>query len=220
MTGIFSITSDHINRISDEDCVELFGELLHADARRLKIPIPKISFTWETRADAGVDATVEGGISEEGDIIIDSETFYQIKSGLTFKPQEPAVINGLERIVFERELFTRGGVLLRSLAEAENEDFSNNATGLFAGLFSLGHGYVSLTKASPTTRIRLLKETLCSENESRRNLGLKACESALQSMHFIRPSGLSGDELRLDQKGWAPKTYGEWGGMHIKKLST
>jgi len=137
------------------------------------------------------------------------------------------IIYGLEKIIFEPELFTRGGTLLRSLAEAENEYFSNNATRLFTGLFSLGHGYVSLTKASPTTRIPLLKETLCSENESRRNLGLKACESALQSMHFTRPSVLSGDELRLDQKGWTPKTYREWGdaykeiiNMMIEKIKT
>ena len=137
------------------------------------------------------------------------------------------IIYGLEKIVFEPDLFTRGGTLLRSLAEAENADFSNNATRLFAGLFSLGHDYVSLTKASPTTRIQLLKETLCSENESRRNLGLKACESALQTMHFTRPLGLSGDELRLDQKGWTPKTYGEWGDaykeiidMMIEKIKT
>ena len=120
------------------------------------------------------------------------------------------VIYGLERIVFEPELFTRGGTLLRSLAENENEGWSNNATGLFAGLFSLGPGYVSLTKTPPMMRIPLLKETLCSENENRRNLGLIACESALESMHFIRPSGLAGDELRIEQKGWEPKTYQDW----------
>jgi len=92
MAGIFSITGDNINRLSDEECVELFGELLHADARQLKIPISKVSFTWETRADAGIDASVEDGISEEGNLIVDSETFYQIKSGTSFKPQQPGVI--------------------------------------------------------------------------------------------------------------------------------
>lgn len=127
-----------------------------------------------------------------------------------FKTGRREVIYGLERIIFEPELFTRGGVLLRNLAEAENEEWSNNATGLFTGLFSLGTGYVSLTKAAPTMRISLLKETLCSENEIRRNLGLKACETALQAMHFSRVSGLSGDELRIDQKGWEPKNYKEW----------
>jgi len=144
-----------------------------------------------------------------------------------FKTGRREIIYGLERIIFEPELFTRGGVLLRNLAEAENEQWSNNATGLFTGLFSLGPGYVSLTKASPTTRIPLLKETLCSESESRRELGLKACESALQAMHFTRASGLSGDELRIDQKGWIPKSYKEWGDAYkeiidlmIEKIKT
>ena len=138
-----------------------------------------------------------------------------------------SVLNGLERIVFESEFFTRGGSLLRSLAENENEDWSNNATGLFTGLFSLGQGYTSLTKTSPRMRIPLLKDTLCSENENRRNLGLKACERALKTAYFFRPSGLDSDELRLEQKGWEPKTYGDWADSYksiielmIEKLKT
>ena len=92
MSGIFSITEAHINRLSNEDCVELFGELLHANARQLKIPVSKITFTWKTRADGGIDASVEDGLVEEGDLIIDTETFYQIKSGVTFSPWQLAVI--------------------------------------------------------------------------------------------------------------------------------
>ncbi|MCE9651695.1 MAG: ATP-binding protein [Nitrosarchaeum sp.] len=120
------------------------------------------------------------------------------------------VLNGLERIVFEPDLFYRGGKLLRSLAEFENEEWSNNATGLFANLFSLGPGYVSITKTPPEKRIPLLKETLCENNTQIRKLGLMACESALQAVHFSRVSGLSGNELIIDQKGWEPKTYQEW----------
>ena len=121
-----------------------------------------------------------------------------------------SVLDGLERIVFESELFTRGGSLLRSLAENENEDWSNNATGLFTGMFALGPGYVSLTKTPPQKRIPLLKDTLYSENKIRRDLGLKACESALQAVDFLHPFVSDSDELRLEQKGWEPKTYGEW----------
>ena len=121
-----------------------------------------------------------------------------------------SIIYGLERIIFEPELFTKGGILLRSLAENENEYWSNNATGIFCGMFSLGPGYVSMTKTPPTMRIPLLKETLCAQSEIRRSLGLKACSSALESMHFSRASGLSSDELRVDQKGWEPKTRKEW----------
>ncbi len=121
-----------------------------------------------------------------------------------------SVIYGLERIVFEPELFTRGGTLLRSLAENENEEWSNNATGLFASLFSLGIGYASLTKTPPKMRLALLKETLCSDNENRRNLGLKACEFALKTEDFLYPSELPADELRVEQKGWEPKINQDW----------
>ncbi|MGY5149069.1 MAG: hypothetical protein ACW9W3_03315 [Candidatus Nitrosopumilus sp. bin_68KS] len=121
-----------------------------------------------------------------------------------------SVLYGLERIVFEPDLFERGGKILRTLAECENEEWSNNATGLFVNLFSLGPGYVSITKTPPKQRIPLLKDTLCEENEQLRKLGFMACDSALEAVHFSRISGLSGNELIVDQKGWEPKTYEEW----------
>lgn len=215
-----------------------FEELVTNLPRQLKIWFFEM---FEYAANSDVTRSIVIGLFSPGGELSDSKSiktglgakFFQILTSIDPKyatdylektmgtwPQEELkkftngrreIIYGLERIVFEPDLFTRGGTLLRNLAEAENEEWSNNATGLFTGLFSLGPGYVSLTKASPTTRIPLLKETLCSENEPRRNLGFKACESALQAMHFTRASGLSGNELRIDQKGWEPKTYKEWG---------
>ena len=130
-----------------------------------------------------------------------------------FSAGRRSVLRGLERIVFEEELFARGGALLRSLAENENEPWSNNATGLFAGLFSLGPGRASATKTPPPARIQLLRETLCSENAGRRCLGLKACASALETAHASHPPG-SPDGLRPGRGGWEPKTRGEWAGAY------
>ena len=127
-----------------------------------------------------------------------------------FRSGRRNTIYGLERIIFEPDLFVRGGKLLRNLAESENEEWSNNATGLFTGLFSLGPGYVSITKTPPHQRIPLLKETLCSQVEERRQLGLRACDAALEAVHFTRSSGLSSDEIRIEQKGWEPTTRKEW----------
>ena len=59
------------------------------------------------------------------------------------------VVYGLERIMFEPDLFVRGGRLLLRLAEAENEVWSNNATATFCGMFSLGAGRMSNTRAAP-----------------------------------------------------------------------
>ena len=118
------------------------------------------------------------------------------------------VLDGLGRIVFEPDLFLRGGRILRDLAKCENADWLNNATGLFAGLFSLGIGYASVTKTPPEERILLLKETLCDASEEVRELGFKACESALH-VTGVTVSG-SGDELWVNRKGWEPKTNNEW----------
>jgi len=126
------------------------------------------------------------------------------------------IIRGLERIIFEPDLFNRGGRILRSLAENENEQWSNNATGIFVGMFSLGPGYVSLTKTPPSKRIPLLKETLCTTDNTIRQLGLKACDCALEAVHFIRSSGLPSDELRIEQKGWEPKTRKEWKEAYVE----
>lgn len=86
MNSIFSISNEDINRLSTEDCVKLFGDLLHADAKKIRLPISKVSFTSKTVPDGGIDASVEDGIQRQGDLVIDSESFYQIKSGTTFAP--------------------------------------------------------------------------------------------------------------------------------------
>lgn len=126
------------------------------------------------------------------------------------------VIYGLERIVLEADLFTRGGTLLRNLAEFENEGWSNSSTEVFTVLFYLGTGYLSSTRASPSTRIPLLKETLCSDNQLKRNLGLQACKIALQTKNFIKISGIQENELTADCKGWEPKTSLELGKAYLE----
>ena len=113
------------------------------------------------------------------------------------------VIYGLERIMFEPGLFVKGGRLLRCLAEAENEEWANNATGTFCDMFSLSTGYLSNTRAAPHDRLPLLRETLCDRNENRRSLGLKACKSAL-TVKQASLSSLAHDDFELDVKGWEP----------------
>ncbi len=122
------------------------------------------------------------------------------------------VLDGLGRIVFEPDLFLRGGRILRDLAKCENEDGLNNATGLFTGLFSLGTKYASITQTSPQKRIPLLKETLCDASEKVRDLGFQACESALQTTGAT--VSRRGDELWVDRRGWEPKTNDDWTKAH------
>jgi len=121
-----------------------------------------------------------------------------------------AVVQSLERIAMWRDLFPDAARLLLALAEAENENFANNATGVFVGLFSPGPGKVAPTEAPLKERFPILKEALESESKDRRILGLKAAEKALEIMHFVRSGGAEYQGLRNVPKLWEPKSKEEW----------
>ena len=120
MNGIFSVSEEDVNRLSPEDCVRLFGELLHSDARRMRLSISKVHFTSKTIADGGIDASVEDGIQEQGDLIIDSESFYQIKSGTTFAPWKVSQTR--------RELLNCKDALRENLGSEVRRCFERNGT--------------------------------------------------------------------------------------------
>ncbi len=119
------------------------------------------------------------------------------------------VISALEKIAMKRDLFVDAARLLLALGEAENEGWSNNASGVFAGLFSPGRGKVAPTEASPAERLPVLKEAFESGSKERRLLALKACNAGLEFDHFSRMSGAEYRGLRNDIDFWEPKTYGE-----------
>ena len=120
------------------------------------------------------------------------------------------VVKALEKIAVWGDLFIDAARLLLALGEAENEHWANNASGMFAGLFSLGPGEVAPTEESPTKRLHILKETFESDSKERRALALKACDIALESERFL--SGISAEYqgLREGPKLWNPKTPEEW----------
>lgn len=119
------------------------------------------------------------------------------------------VIWALERMAIWRELFGDAARLLLRLAEAENETWGNNATGVFTGLFSPGPGQVAPTEASLEERFPVLKESLESESKDQRLVALKACDAALESQHFSRASGAEHQGLRREPILWRPQTWGE-----------
>ena len=120
------------------------------------------------------------------------------------------VVSALEKIAMQRDLFTNAARLLLALGEAENERWANNASGVFAGLFSLGPGSVAPTEAHPMERLPVLKEAFESGSKERRVLALKACGVALDSESFSRGIGAEYQGLRRAPKLWDPETYGEW----------
>lgn len=131
------------------------------------------------------------------------------ESLLDFTEGRRNVVLALEKIAMHRDLFVDAAKLLLALGEAENEGYSNNASGIFAELFSPGPGRVAPTEAPPIERLPVLKEAFESGSKERRKLALNACNKGLQSDHFTRISGAGNQGLRSIPKLWEPKTYGE-----------
>ena len=128
---------------------------------------------------------------------------------LEFKEGRRNVILALEKMAVRRRLFTDAANLLLALGEAENEGFSNNASGVFTRLFSPARGKLAPTEESPLGRLPILKKAFASGSKQRRVLALKACDAALTPRsslitHFAKFQG-----LREEPKRWMPKTYGE-----------
>ncbi|MFO0129253.1 MAG: hypothetical protein ACK54J_19030 [Pseudanabaena sp.] len=119
------------------------------------------------------------------------------------------IIGALQGIAVWQDLFDGAAKILLQLAEAENEGWSNNATGVFCDLFAFGYGAVATTEASPKQRLLVLKEVLNSEIPERRSIAIKACSVALRSDQWFIRSGVEHQGLRQEPKLWSPQTYGE-----------
>lgn len=128
---------------------------------------------------------------------------------LQFTTGRRNIIRALERIAVWDDCFIDAARLLLNLAEAENETYANNASGVFTGLFSLGYGRVAPTEATPCNRFPLLEEAFESGSKEKRLLVLKACDKALEISHVARVIGAEFQGLKKEPKLWKPETYGE-----------
>lgn len=112
----------------------------------------------------------------------------------------------LEKLCFWGDTFNRASKLLLAFAVAENETWSNNATGLFLQLFSV---FLSGTQASPMSRIVIIDEALESPEFEYKELGLKALGSILETRGFSRTMGVETQGSRAPQKEWRPREWSE-----------
>ena len=134
------------------------------------------------------------------------------KTLLNFIGGRRNVIWALEKIAMWEDLFADAARLLLALGEAENEDWSNNASGVFTGLFSPAYSRGAPTEVAPADRFPILKEAFESGSRARRLLALEACKIGLQPMRMWRRAvGAEYQGLRPEPKQWEPETkkYGE-----------
>lgn len=127
---------------------------------------------------------------------------------LKFTTGRREVVRALERMTIFREYFERAAALLLLLAEAENEVYANNATGVFCNLFVPGSGRAAHTEVPPRDRIPALDLAVMSDSVHRRNVGIKACSRALQKTHIsFMTSNL--DVFDKHPKLWTKESDGE-----------
>lgn len=132
------------------------------------------------------------------------------------KESRRTIVWALEKIVVWKELFADASKLLLLLAEAENETYANNASGIFTDLFSPGPGRVAPTEASPEERFIILQEALNSTSREKRKLALDACNKALETNYFHRMIGVEYQGLRKEAKLWSPVSHQETVDAYIR----
>ena len=146
--NIFTIKAEDLNRLGPEEAVFAFGELLWSEARRLSIPLNKISISRRVSVpDGGVDASVRDVQTDEG-IIKSGYTTYQIKSGENFDPWTTSDIN--------KEFFGTAQPSNENLAPSIKSCLEKNGTYILA-CFKKDINAEQLNKANACISAALLK---------------------------------------------------------------
>ncbi len=122
----------------------------------------------------------------------------------------------LEKLVFRRQTFDSAARQLLKLAAAENEDWANNASGQFTGLFQL---YLSGTEAIPEEKLLVLDDGLADEDDRVRKICVDALDSMLESGHFSRSGGSEHIGAGEALEDWWPRTNEEIIDYYLAALS-
>jgi len=118
------------------------------------------------------------------------------------------VVHGLERLAIPALNFIDVAECLLLLAETENETWSNNATGVFVSLFTLGYGKLAASQLSPSAKLPYLRDLLLSDKSIRRKLALRALEESLNP--FITRIDIGNEAgIRSLPERWMPQNYEE-----------
>ncbi|MBN2570350.1 MAG: hypothetical protein JXB42_13060 [Deltaproteobacteria bacterium] len=112
----------------------------------------------------------------------------------------------LEKLCFHAACFEEAANSLLLLASSENENWSNNATGIFKQLFCT---FLSGTEASPSMRLNLVDRALKSDRDSIRKLAVEALEQAITTDSGTRMIGAEYQGSGEPLEEWRPKVWGE-----------
>jgi hypothetical protein len=134
---------------------------------------------------------------------------WSIERRLGFTTGRRDMINSLEKIAVWSRLFGGAAHMLLLLAEAENESWANNATGIYSGLFCPAPGTVAPTEASPEQRFPALRKALLEGTHKQQSIAIQATRSALSTGPFTRILGSENQGLRPSAQLWSPESQEE-----------
>lgn len=112
----------------------------------------------------------------------------------------------LEKLVFHKSVFEDASWCLLLLASAENESWSNNATGQFEQLFGV---WLSGTEADFQSRLRILKRALESNDEKIESVIVQALGHAISTHSGSRTVGAEYQGNRPPLEEYRPKIWQE-----------
>lgn len=163
--GVFLRFLERFRNLSNEEVKSAVAEIfsvwfpdlqsLMRNAKRLEILAPAAP----TAALRCIQRLLEGSPADE------------LKSQVTGDARR-ALVWALEDLALRSETFTGAATQLLALAEAENETWGNNATGVFLSLFHWQHPEVTV---SLSHRLRILQEGATSGSALRRKIIAAAC---------------------------------------------
>lgn len=124
---------------------------------------------------------------------------------LGFKHGRRRIVWALEKLAWLPETFFGAARILLALAEAENESYANNATGIWKGLFRV---HLGGTAVPFFERLILLDKALTSESVERQVLAIQAIAQALE-IHEVRTAQGEQQRGRLVPPEWRPASWEE-----------
>ena len=112
----------------------------------------------------------------------------------------------LEKLCFHAHVFEKAAWCMLLLASAENETWSNNATGIFAQLFRVN---LSGTAAEPQVRFTLLKQAMELNQNEVDMIVLEALGKAISTHGGSRSVGAEYQGTKAPLEEWRPKIWQE-----------
>ncbi|NMM46515.1 hypothetical protein HH303_18635 [Rhodospirillaceae bacterium KN72] len=111
------------------------------------------------------------------------------------------LIWALEKLCFRRETFHSAATLLLAFAAAENESWSNNATGQFVHLYQL---VLSGTEANGDEKLLVIDEALSSNDPRYLEIAVQALGHGLTLWHYSRTGGAEEQGSGKRLQDWYP----------------